>query len=223
MPPTKRRPIFAVSALLALIAAAGLSAGQQFRLPDALSWGEARGVWLSQQKIHAPTPLLLSQENPSAADSAQPATPEPRVVDVIRAIDGDTVELSDGDRVRLIGVDTPELHHPRKPVGCYAKEAWEYTKARAEGFRARLVFDPANDSVRHRDKYGRLLAYLFLADGTFHNRELIAQGYGFAYTRFPYGHSEEFVAVEAEAKRQGKGLWSACPEESMSASAPESP
>ena len=122
-----------------------------------------------------------------------------------RVIDGDTIIVNiDGkeERVRLIGVDTPETVHPSKPVEYFGKEASEFTKRMVEGKRVRLEFD-----WQRRDKYGRLLAYIYLEDGTFLNAEIIKQGYGFAYTRFPFKYLEEFRQYEREARENGRGLW----------------
>ena len=122
-----------------------------------------------------------------------------------RVIDGDTIIVEiDGkqERVRLIGVDTPETVHPSKPVEYFGKEASEFTKRMVEGKKVRLEFD-----WQKRDKYGRLLAYVYLPDGTFLNAEIIKQGYGFAYTRFPFKYLEEFRQYERKARENSRGLW----------------
>jgi micrococcal nuclease len=124
------------------------------------------------------------------------------VAKVRRVIDGDTLLLTDGERVRLIGVDTPETKHPRKPVQYFGKEAYLFTKEMVEGKQVRLEFD-----WQRRDKYGRLLAYVYLLDGTLLNSEIIKQGYGFAYTRFPFKYLEEFRRFEKEARENKRGLW----------------
>lgn len=124
------------------------------------------------------------------------------VVQVARVIDGDTLLLSNGERVRLIGVDTPELYHPLKPVQYFAREASEFTRQMAEGKTVRLEYD-----WQRRDKYGRLLAYVYLGDGVLLNAEIIKQGYGFAYTKYPFRYMEEFRQYEREARQNGKGLW----------------
>jgi len=121
---------------------------------------------------------------------------------VKRVIDGDTLLLTNGERVRLIGVDTPETKHPQKPVERFGKEAYLFTQRMVEGKEVRLEFD-----WQKRDKYGRLLAYVYLSDGTFLNAEIIKQGYGFAYTRFPFKYLEEFRQYEREARENEKGLW----------------
>jgi micrococcal nuclease len=124
------------------------------------------------------------------------------VVRVKRVVDGDTLLLTNRERVRLIGVDTPETKHPQKPVQRFGKEAYWFTKRMVEGEEVCLEFD-----WQKRDKYGRLLAYVFLTDGTFLNAEIIKQGYGFAYTRFPFKYLAEFRQYEREARENRKGLW----------------
>ena len=119
-----------------------------------------------------------------------------------RVVDGDTIILSNNERVRLIGVDTPETKHPRKPVEYFGMEASTFTKKMVEGKEVRLEYDQ-----QRKDKYGRLLAYVYLMDGTFLNAEIIKQGYGYAYTRFPFKYMEEFRQYEKEARETKRGLW----------------
>jgi micrococcal nuclease len=121
---------------------------------------------------------------------------------VKRVVDGDTLLLINGERVRLIGVDTPETKHPQKPVEYFGKEAYLFTKKMVDGKEARFEFER-----QKRDRYGRLLAYVYLLDGTFLNAEIIKQGYGFAYTRFPFKHMEEFRRYERDARENRRGLW----------------
>ena len=71
----------------------------------------------------------------------------------------------------------------------------------------RLEYDQANAPIGHRDRYGRILAYVYLKDGTFLNAEIIKQGYGFAYTRFPFKYLEEFRRYEREARENEMGMW----------------
>lgn len=130
---------------------------------------------------------------------------------VARVVDGDTLVVSpnpnpassEGDRIRLLGVDTPETVHPNRPAERFGKEASEFTRRLTEGRRVRLAFDPAEI----QDRYGRTLAYVYLEDGIFLNAEIIRQGYGFAYTRFPFAYLEEFRALEREARDARRGLW----------------
>ena len=123
-------------------------------------------------------------------------------VKVKRAIDGDTILLTNGERVRLIGVDTPEMKHPQKPVERFGKEAYLFTKKMVEGKEVRLKYD-----WPRKDKYDRLLAYVYLLNGTFLNAEIIKQGYGFAYTKYPFKYIEEFRQYERDASENKRGLW----------------
>ena len=126
---------------------------------------------------------------------------------VKRAVDGDTIVLDGGERVRLIGVDIPETKHPTKPVQYFGKEALAFTKRMVEGKWVRLEFDQANAHLGYKDRYKRTLAYVFLEDGTLLNAEIIRQGYGHAYTHFPFARMEEFRQYEREAREAERGLW----------------
>lgn len=124
--------------------------------------------------------------------------------------DGDTISVDMNgtiERVRFIGVDTPETQDPRKPVQCYGKAASEFTRNLIGDNSVRLEADPANTN---RDRYNRLLRYIYLPDGTLVNAEIIRQGYGFAYTSFPFERIDEFRALEKHAREQNLGLWGAC-------------
>ncbi len=139
----------------------------------------------------------------AAAGFLLAAAPADREAFVQRVVDGDTAVLATGERVRYIGVDTPELHHPRKPVEFYAREAKEFNRNLVEGKTVRLEWD-----VQRYDKYGRLLAYLFLPDGTFVNAELIRQGYAQLLTIPPnVKYADLFVRCQKEAREANRGLW----------------
>ncbi len=122
-----------------------------------------------------------------------------------RVVDGDTIVVDIGgkeEKIRLLGVDTPETVHPSKPVEYFGKEASAFTKQMVEGKRVRLEYD-----WQKRDKYGRLLAYVYLEDGTFLNAEIIKQGYGFAYTNYPFRYLDEFREYQRCAQENKLGLW----------------
>ncbi len=125
---------------------------------------------------------------------------------VERVVDGDTIIVGGVGRVRLIGVDTPESVDPRRPVEFFGREASAFTKRLVGGKRVRLEYD-----WERTDRYGRTLAYVHLPDGTFLNAEIIRQGYGHAYTRFPFKHLDRFRQFEREARQAGRGLWGATP------------
>lgn len=121
---------------------------------------------------------------------------------VVKVIDGDTIELSSGEKVRYIGVDTPELHRPQKSVEYFAREAYEANRRLVEGKKVRLEFD-----VQKQDRYGRLLAYVYV-DGIMVNEWLVANGYARVAT-FPPNvkYAERFLELEREARRLELGLW----------------
>ena len=121
---------------------------------------------------------------------------------VTRVIDGDTIILDGNERVRLIGVDTPESVDRRRPVQAFGKEAAEFTRVLLEGKTVNLVYEG-----NRRDRYGRTLAYVYTTDGTLANAAIIREGYGFAYTKYPFSKMDEFRRLELEARHDGRGLW----------------
>jgi len=135
---------------------------------------------------------------------------------VTRAVDGDTLKLENGERVRLIGIDTPELHESKKlyrdsqrsgqDVGTIQKlgeRAYKFTRNLVEGQYVRLEFD-----VERFDKYGRLLAYVYLLDGTFVNAEIVKQGYASLMTIPPnVKYVDLFLELYREARENKRGLW----------------
>ena len=120
-----------------------------------------------------------------------------------RVVDGDTLQLEGGERVRLIGVDTPESVAPNRPQEFFGLEAAAFPRQLVEGKQVRLEFGD-----ERYDIYGRTLAYVYLLeDGTFLNSEIIRQGYGYAYTRFPFRYQDEFRRLQREARENRIGLW----------------
>lgn len=134
----------------------------------------------------------------------------PGLYQVVEVSDGDTIVVDMNgrqERVRLIGIDTPELHHPEKPVQCFAEAASKFTASLVENNKVRLEADPQSGN---RDIYERLLRYVYLPDDTDVNASIIREGYGFAYTVFPFDKSEEYESYENLARFDERGLWSEC-------------
>lgn len=136
---------------------------------------------------------------------------------VIRVIDGDTLQLANGERVRLIGIDTPEIHESDKlyrdsqrtrsnvnTIRQMGRRAYEFTKGLVEGKRISLEFD-----VDKRDRYNRLLAYVYLKeDNAFVNAKIIEEGYASLMTIPPnVKHADLFLQLYQEARKQRRGLW----------------
>lgn len=129
---------------------------------------------------------------------------------VSKVVDGDTIEVEDGnkvEKVRLLGVDTPELHDPRKPVQCFAAEA---SAAAHKLLDHQIVRLEADITQGERDKYDRLLRYVYLSDGRLVNNILIEEGYAHEYTYQgqPYKFQSQFKQAQADAKEAGRGFWS---------------
>jgi micrococcal nuclease len=143
---------------------------------------------------------------------------------VSKAIDGDTLRLSNGEHVRLIGIDTPESRYNSKLVRDsqrslkdtdamlkMGKSASVFTRRLVEGRRVRLAFD-----VQKHDKYGRLLAYVYLDDGTFVNGKIIEEGYAQVMTIAPnVKYAQTFLKLEREARQKGNGLWKGVSDKSL--------
>jgi micrococcal nuclease len=129
---------------------------------------------------------------------------------VVRVVDGDTIRVALGgrvERVRYIGIDTPESVKPDTPVQCYAHRAAAENARLVDGRRVRLVLD-----VEPRDRFGRLLAYVYRAeDGVFINAQLVRGGFARTLTIPPnVRFATRFRALAAQARRAHRGLWSAC-------------
>ncbi|MGZ4736868.1 MAG: thermonuclease family protein [Acidimicrobiia bacterium] len=128
---------------------------------------------------------------------------------VVRAVDGDTIDVRvhDGrvERVRILGADTPETKDRRKPVQCFGPQASAYTHSRLGGRRVSLETD-----AEARDKYGRLLAYVYV-DGERFDDELLRLGYARLLIIPPNGsHGRALLEAELEARTAHRGLWGAC-------------
>jgi micrococcal nuclease len=138
--------------------------------------------------------------------AAKPTPEYDKLIKVSRVVDGDTIQLENGERLRYIGIDTPELYDPRKPVQCFAAEASKKNKELVEGKMVKF-----NKDVAERDKYGRLLGYVYLEDGKFVNLEMVKQGYAFSYPYPPdISKQEQFNQAEKIARENKLGLWNGC-------------
>ena len=128
---------------------------------------------------------------------------------VTRVIDGDTivVKTTHGlEHIRFIGVDTPEIaHRPGEKSDCFGSEAAVYTRKILDH---QWVYLLPDSSTSDRDKYHRLLRYIFLKDGTLVNEKLIAEGFGFDYIYQPFQFMKQFDYLEKQARAKRKGLWS---------------
>ena len=157
--------------------------------------------------------LALKQFAPSTYDNLQSImqTSQPGLYEVVHVYDGDTISVrgtnNREDKVRFIGIDTPEKNHPSRPVQCFSYEATNHLKMLIGTSNVRLVADPTNTN---RDRYDRLLRYVYLPDGTSLNAKMIEDGYAFAYTSFPVIKMDEFLKLEKEAKDANRGLWGSC-------------
>ncbi len=129
-------------------------------------------------------------------------------------VDGDTVVITVGgtdEKVRLIGIDTPETVDPRKAVECFGKEA----SARMKELLPADTEVSLERDAELRDRYGRLLAYVTrVDDGVFVNEAMVADGFAQTLTIPPnVAYTERFTAAQTAARNAGQGLWSACPHE----------
>lgn len=188
-----------VSVTLVLLAAACSSAG---RLAMSTTVTPTRSVVGSGLVSGTPIPGRPGSNTIAGRTPGRPAI-------VTSTVDGDTIRVRFRGRdldVRLIGVNTPETVDPNEPVQCYGPQASHFTARRLTGRSIRLELD-----VERLDRYGRTLAYVWL-DGRLFNRTLVAEGYAVVSTYPPnVRYVGVFEAAQRIAKREGRGLWSACP------------
>lgn len=177
----------------------------------------AAGIIVAAVVVFGPVVIeFVRQSVPwSSAAPAEPiaSLPKDRVAGpfkVDKVVDGDTIWVQEGDRsvkIRLIGLDTPEVHDPRKPVQCFGVEASDHAKQELTGKSVYLEADPSQNG---KDKYGRDLAYVWTASGQLFNLEMISEGFGFEYTYdVRYRYQQQFRAAEDDARKNGRGLWAA--------------
>lgn len=154
-------------------------------------------------------------EVPKKEVSSQKITPIPQYEDrnvyqakVTKVVDGDTINVlidSKAEKVRILGINTPETVDPRKPVECFGREASDKAKSILTGQTVRLNEDPTQDN---RDKYGRLLRYVILPDGEDFGLQMIKEGYAYEYTYdIPYKYQKEYKSAQKEAEKSKLGLW----------------
>lgn len=170
--------------------------------------GTALLVWLDRDFV-APrwSDLLTQREQTFAADLARYHGGS---FPVVRVVDGDTLYLGvpdSGDevtKVRLIGIDAPEMGGGERERMYYAEEATAFARRLAQGKRVTVYLDQRAGS---RDRYGRLLAYIELPDDRFLNEELLSQGFAYADLRFKHGYYQKYRQLEAGARALKEGLW----------------
>lgn len=185
----------------------GASPGYNIKMKEKIILAIGLGLLLLgvQGRLFGPQPV--SKPPAILAPIIQTISKEGNLLVVSRVVDGDTIVVTtpgSTEKVRLIGVDTPETVDPRKPVQCFGKEASDFTKSLLTNKSVRLERDPTQDD---RDKYGRLLRYVYL-DDTLVNELIISRGYGHEYTyRIPYLHQAEFKKAEYLAREAKQGLW----------------
>lgn len=148
----------------------------------------------------------FNSQNSYISFSATPALRMQREKAVVsRVVDGDTIQLQDGRKVRYIGINTPETVDPRRPVQCFGKEASSRNRELVEGKEIEMEKD-----VSETDKYKRLLRYVYI-NGVFVNDFLVRNGYARA-TSYPpdVKYQRQFLEAEKEAKLKNIGLWGVC-------------
>jgi endonuclease YncB( thermonuclease family) len=137
---------------------------------------------------------------------------QPGLYTVVKYDDGDTIMIDMNgttETLRFVGVDTPETHDPRKPVQCFGREASAFTKKLISeaGGKVRLASDPESTN---RDRYDRLLRYIYLPDGRLVQDELLKTGHAFYYPYFPFTKAKQFAAEQVKAQTNKLGLWAVC-------------
>lgn len=160
--------------------------------------------------------VLTACTDPDPTTVTVPGTNEQGTAAVVGSVvDGDTIEVTFGggpdERLRLLGIDTPETVKPNAPVDCFGPEASAATKHLLVPGTTVIV----QRDTEARDRYGRLLGYVWRTDGTFVNRVLVVDGFARTLSIAPNtAHRADLAAAAAEARAAGRGLWSSCPPES---------
>jgi len=139
------------------------------------------------------------------------------VLQVTRIVDGDTFELENKEKVRVLGIDSPEKYESgklnndaersgqdKKTIQKLGELASEHAKKLIEGKKVTLIPEP---NYEDKDVYGRILRYVYLEDGTFFNKQMVSDGYAIAYRKYPVSKLDELIQAEKEARMNKKGLW----------------
>lgn len=154
--------------------------------------------------------MVMAKQGVATTTIITNASVQKTLYPVLRVVDGDTIDIAVNGvktRLRLIGINTPETVDPRRKVECFGKEASARAKLLLTGSNVSIELDPTQDKY---DKYGRLLAYVYLPDGTSFNKKMIEEGYAYEYTyKLPYKYQREFKQAQYEASHEGRGLWAA--------------
>lgn len=164
---------------------------------------------MQTQPVASPLPSFIAKDVPIATSSAVFGIEGERVL-VAKVVDGDTIEISTGQTIRFIGIDTPETVDPRRPVGCFGKEASNEAK--------RLLLNKEvilQKDISNTDKYRRLLRYIYLplenGQTLFVNDYLVREGYAKVLTYPPdVKYNEQLREAEKQAREGKKGLWEKC-------------
>ena len=169
----------------------------------------------AQSRPSSPPSALPPPPAPSGTSKQEklpkfPLSPRPstrRLAKVVAVLDGDTIIIGGGEKVRYAGLNTPETHHPDKLPEYCGQEAFEANRRLVAGKTVRLEFDE-----RQRDKYGRLLAYVYV-DSLCVNAELIRQGYAQVSTyKDNQRYHDEFMRLQQNAIAARRGMWGGCPD-----------
>lgn len=160
----------------------------------------------SPATIPSSVPVIKQSESTGSATAGI----EGEKVLVTKVIDGDTIEIESGQKIRFVGIDTPETVDPRRPVGCFGKEASNEVKKLLTGKEIIMQKD-----ISDTDKYNRLLRYIYLPleneQTLFVNDYLVREGFAKVYTYPPdVKFNEQFLEAERQARQNQRGLWKSC-------------
>jgi micrococcal nuclease len=168
-----------------------------------------------EDALPSPSIMVSSSPEAQASDEAQISSPSAERFMVASVTDGDTFKVRIGEQtetVRVVGIDTPEAVDPRQPVQCFGKEASDRAKTLLIGKEVRLEQDAAQQD---RDRYGRLLRFVFFEDGTDFGLQMIREGYAqeSLYSDTPHKYYGAYVEAQVQAKAEKVGLWAddVCP------------